>query len=1059
MKYHQFVPARAVNALSDWLVFNLEELGVEAPLVYSRLLLSLLHTTFNVEQAADIPYFKEFVAKTKSHHPLDIEELKKFAAVHLLLEALQQSSSSSASDGGPEENSGIVQLVNELYKKIRAIEDSSASTASASGVAAIEQSNVPLENKNLDHNLRSRFNDMKHSLETCTIEDVTKKYYSAFPALDKELTGPSKNLQSSNDMQKRVVASSPNSNNLLWSNVFTKSNLQSQKSVPKTNSLKRKSKRKRAGKTRSLYVNSRKNSSSFDDGTSLWDMNFEGNWEMGQDMISDFVMQQEQASHHYHKRNRSISEGDFGKNFGGKARHRGTQQWINNNNMQDFYRKSSNTKEDVVAYHLPKQLLPMEKQVVNFQFNNNVVNAHKKPAEAPQPQPAPPQLDPMAQLKSKFDKIKALWDDGEDSLENFNVTNTRNVWEPLNEPSYYDQMSIAWASVPAHTLEYRDCGAPKQQLDNYDFIKCGTNLQTSIWSNSDNGDSRTEDALQCREIFDQAPQANRSLTEKRGSHISLSNHSEHSMFTEVITSKKGSSNNLLSHFSSTATTSEAGKSDFDAKEDENLLTSDRTHFKPIAYPDGYTFDISNNLDDVQFYRSESGSLFLDQDQYMELRMDNMRDDFYGFSQLEAAEEMREDIDQDLKFVVKFFVTTQNEKCCQTDEQELDNAYTFYQSDIGFDHFRTNWRYSEQVLADTKIDFSGGYSFDTDDDSIMSSKCIWSNAEGMNNNNNNNVGQNSEHHRLWEACNTCQDTVSFPANRLLKDELHADGEEILADLNYFQSLIIGNDWHDETNNNEQPPSKDDDYLLQADTLIDRNRVYQKVDKFVNDLLKPETTKTLAKALDTCNADWENVAENDLLPFAYLFNCQTGNNKKEKRRTTSHNEQQVRMPEVQKSPPDKNRDHPVKPSSVNFLNLCNYIDAELWKGKEKSNIGQLKLLQLQNTVIRNSRLERKRRHSACKSLYNYRHMKLVGYDCSDVFDDETLIAYGANIGNTGKLINAEHGMTFENITEKLLQGVEMDEHNFISKYWATDASIIFKNNNLLLKQVDLTRPLTR
>lgn len=61
MKYHQLVPVRAVNALSDWLVFNLEELGVEAPLVYSRLLLSLLHTTFHItsiEQAADIPYFK-----------------------------------------------------------------------------------------------------------------------------------------------------------------------------------------------------------------------------------------------------------------------------------------------------------------------------------------------------------------------------------------------------------------------------------------------------------------------------------------------------------------------------------------------------------------------------------------------------------------------------------------------------------------------------------------------------------------------------------------------------------------------------------------------------------------------------------------------------------------------------------------------------------------------------------------------------------------------------------------------------------------------------------------
>lgn len=44
MKYPQLVSARAVNAISDWLVTRLEQLGVDAPLVYSRLLLSLLHT-------------------------------------------------------------------------------------------------------------------------------------------------------------------------------------------------------------------------------------------------------------------------------------------------------------------------------------------------------------------------------------------------------------------------------------------------------------------------------------------------------------------------------------------------------------------------------------------------------------------------------------------------------------------------------------------------------------------------------------------------------------------------------------------------------------------------------------------------------------------------------------------------------------------------------------------------------------------------------------------------------------------------------------------------------
>lgn len=584
------------------------------------------------------------------------------------------------------------------------------------------------------------------------------------------------------------------------------------------NSLKRKSKRKRAGKTRSFYIN--RKPSSLDDGASLWDMNFEGNWEMGQDLISDFVMNQQryqnqQSSsgtaadnhhHHHHKRNRSISEGDFpmsGKNNVGnrksmaghhnkhnKAFYERQRTFNNNNNdedVQDLYHKSSgNTKEDV-EYHLPKQLLPLENippAVVNFQFNTNVVNAHKNPITQEKAVVAP-EPDYMLQLKTKFDKIKTIWDDVQDpfndGIDTIDAAPARNVWEPLNEPvtPYYEQMSIAWASVPSHTLEYRNFGAPKQQLDDYDFIKCGTNLQTSIWSNDSNPGETTHnfhDALHCREIFDQASDTDSCyfsslnttsnanpipIGEKRGSHISLSNHSEHSMFTEVVASKKGSSSNLLAQIQSGSNPVDdcKGADEVDStKEDENLLTSDKTHFKPIAYPDGYTFDISNSLDDVQFYRSESGSLFLDQEQYMELRMDNMRDEFYGFSHLDTTtandDEMGDATDPELKFVVKFCVR-QNEKCCQTDEQELeeyDNLSLISQSfgpESAFDHFRTSWRYSEQVLCDTRIDFSGD-SIDNDDDSVMSSKCIWSNAEGLNNNNG-----HTEHHRLWETCNTCQ----------------------------------------------------------------------------------------------------------------------------------------------------------------------------------------------------------------------------------------------------------------------------------------------------------------
>lgn len=76
------------------------------------------------------------------------------------------------------------------------------------------------------------------SLASCSIEDLKKKYYSAFPALDKEL--PTRDTTSGQAMQHQqfqqqhqqqqqqkpkqqnsTVASTPNINLLSWSNVFS----------------------------------------------------------------------------------------------------------------------------------------------------------------------------------------------------------------------------------------------------------------------------------------------------------------------------------------------------------------------------------------------------------------------------------------------------------------------------------------------------------------------------------------------------------------------------------------------------------------------------------------------------------------------------------------------------------------------------------------------------------------------------------------------------------------------------------------------------------------------
>lgn len=60
MKYPQLVSNRAVSEISDWLIKRLEDLDIEQPSVYSRLLLSLLHTPFKVNaiDLLEIPQLK-----------------------------------------------------------------------------------------------------------------------------------------------------------------------------------------------------------------------------------------------------------------------------------------------------------------------------------------------------------------------------------------------------------------------------------------------------------------------------------------------------------------------------------------------------------------------------------------------------------------------------------------------------------------------------------------------------------------------------------------------------------------------------------------------------------------------------------------------------------------------------------------------------------------------------------------------------------------------------------------------------------------------------------------
>lgn len=93
---------------------------------------------------------------------------------------------------------------------------------------------------------------------------------------------------------------------------------------------------------------------------------------------------------------------------------------------------------------------------------------------------------------------------------------------------------------------------------------------------------------------------------------------------------------------------------------EDLLTSSRTHFKPIRretdaeaarYADGDTFDIRGDLDPVEFHRSESGGIYLKNslERYLEYRTSKSID--YGRLNL-TAEQRCPDLD-DPGFKLRF----------------------------------------------------------------------------------------------------------------------------------------------------------------------------------------------------------------------------------------------------------------------------------------------------------------------------------------------------------------------------------------------------------------------
>lgn len=383
-----------------------------------------------------------------------------------------------------------------------------------------------------------------------------------------------------------------------------------------------------------------------------------------------------------------------------------------------------------------------------------------------------------------------------------------------------------------------------------------------------------QEQLNCSENI--SPNLSSSGTVSESTNITLANHSKNSGFIEVspssasITGGNSLNRDPLSTHSTTgemkqqSNTSSGGSKKFPrcmqspTVEEENLLTSERTHFCPIkqTYSDGYSFEIPSNLDEIHYTRSASGSLYLDADKYMEYNPICSNDD-------------SSDDGSDDGLVLKFCVR-QIEKCCQTDANSIDQHYMANRFAAATKQRTTSNCTTTGILSpDIEMDYELRASFDrsTNEKDSMGNNLdmeSWTMGEikqkCLNNNNS---------HALWEHCSACEcDIVSVPANRFLKDELKADGDEIMSDLKYMQNLYIGSDWEDddcadEDDNSCQPLEPEVDCNDNDLSATEPDVFFYNVGKLLSDFLTPQTAKSFAHAFGHSNGNTvlEEIVLND------------------------------------------------------------------------------------------------------------------------------------------------------------------------------------------------------
>lgn len=404
---------------------------------------------------------------------------------------------------------------------------------------------------------------------------------------------------------------------------------------------------------------------------------------------------------------------------------------------------------------------------------------------------------------------------------------------------------------------------------------------------------------------------------------------------------------------------------------EDLLTSERTRFRPIrqTYADGYAFKVNSELERINYERSASGTMFYDSEVYREYYSYDEDDNGAGRSDETAGGQSANG-----DFVLKYAIR-QNDMACQTDDippkvfgapsstlsslLQTNRLQTF--GGIALGHRTVNFN---SGLANQPQFVSLRHSTDDNDldnesmDQMMDINDCYANMKGWsmadtsrccnNNNNNNNA------HALWEHCSSCSnDTVSMPANRLLKDELSADGDEIMSDLRLLQNLYIGSDWEDADDADmvvEYDDDGDDRRSLQFEpdssagdvkrtTLVDNatetddlssDPIFSNVNKLISDLLQPNKAQTLVQAIGEKCQSQLGRALNDDHAIGVTINTQPIDYHTKDIDATK-NGAQCNSASTQTTHPNSNNS-----SSNHFGSLWVYNDDSIWH-KERSTDG--------------------------------------------------------------------------------------------------------------------------